>query len=338
MLEITALLGVVHDVRRTKVGRALAGALLAGVAVHAVAREELIRALAREAQRRDILDLFGGDVERKASDVSRRLLVGEQELVDGGEEGFGRDGDCLETASQRLGRGARLALLARVLVLVCRAETAIRTALREDVGRIDAAGEEAVDLLLGVEDVAHARVHGIRDRVGPVVELLGLVRLEGKLPEASKLQPLGAEAQESAGCQLVDALEQCLLAGDVRETEEELHELAVQLALESGLVEELLDLVAEQQAAVVGLVVEEELRAEDVACAEQLLGIGVVQREAELPVDVRAGLLAPLLISGDYELLLTIPARAVGDVDAKLVSELAMVADESLVGFQFDHV
>ena len=154
---------------------------------------------------------------------------------------------------------------------------------------------------------------------------------------SSQLEPLRAEAEEPARLELAHALEQGVLAGDVGELQVERDHVAVELAHEAGLVEQVLDLQSVEQAAVGGLVVEEELRAEGVARAEQLVGLGVVEHEGELAVEVVAHLVAPSLARGDEQLLLALGTRAAGDVDSQFGGELVVVADQPGIRLHFDH-
>ena len=336
-LQVAAHLRRVHDVRGAEVHRVGAHVQALHAAVDAVAGEEFVGAFAREAQRRVLLHLLAAAVQRQAGHVRRRLLVGQQEFVDVAEEVFRGHLDAFEFAAEVRGGRAGILFLADFLVGVGNAESTARGAFCQDVGGVDAAGEEAVGHLALVHDITHGGVHGRFHFVRPVVERLRLVGFEGELPVAPKLKALGAEAEETARLQLADALEQGVLAGDVGELQVELHHFAVQLARVAGLVEEVLDLQAVEQAAVFGLVVEEELRAEGVARAEQLVGLGVAQHERELAVQVRAHLVAPCLVSGGDQLLFALGACEAVDVDAQFGGEFFVVANESSVGFDFDH-
>ena len=337
-LEIAPLLRVVHDVGRSEVDRIGVHEQAFHIAVHAVAGEELIGALTREAQARLLCHLLACRVKGKARDVCRRLLVSEQELVDVAEEVFRGNRNSLEVAPEIPRSCTGVFFLAGLLVGVCHAETALRRALCQDVGRIDATREEAVGRFALVADVAKAGFHDRLDLVGPVVERLRLVGLERELPVAPEAKPLRIERQVTARLELAHALEERLLARHVREPEIELHELAVELAFEPRLIEQVLDLRAVEQPTVSSLVVEEQLGAQRIAGAEELVFVRVVQGESKLAIDVVAHLLAPTVVRRGDQCPLALVARKPGNLDAQLPCKLDMVANQPCICPDFDHV
>ena len=141
-------------------------------------------------------------------------------------------------------------------------------------------------------DHAVALLHVLVKRLGIVVREIGV-------PIAAHVHAAGRDVEGEAvrGRQLVHAGEECLVRGGELHGEVRAQGLLVHGLLKAGMLEETLDLAAEQQIAVGGLIVVERLDAEDVTRAKELAGAHVVHHEAVHATQAIDQTLSPLLIA-----------------------------------------
>ena len=143
----------------------------------------------------------------------------------------------------------------------------------------------------------HALPHAGVDLVGALLVGKGGGVAEIRIPVALDLHFAVLVGEPVGGGQLVGALEEGLVHGAVLEGQVGTQRLGVDLAAEAGMLQQALDLTAEQQLACVGLGIIERLYAENIPRTVHFVRLGVPHDEGEHAAQHPGQLRAVLLVA-----------------------------------------
>ena len=200
-----------------------------------------------------------------------------------------------------------------------------------DIAGIDAAGQERTDLDIADAVGGHALPHAGVDLVGALLVGKGGGVAEIRVPVPLDLHPAVFVGEPVGGGQFVGALEERLVHGAVLEGQVGAQCLGVDLAAETGVLQQALDLAAKQQLARVGLGVIERLDAENIPCAVHFVGFRIPHDKGKHTAQLGSQCRAVFLIAVDDDL-----GVAVGLEDMALGLQFGTQIHE-VVNFAVEH-